>query len=646
MLAVPESVAVKVPHLPESPGVYLWKDAEGRVLYVGKAKRLRSRVRSYFAADHAESVKTQALVRQVADLETIVVPSEAHALILEANLIKEYRPRFNIALRDDKSYPYIKVTVQEPFPRVVVTRRLEADGARYFGPYTDVGAMRRALNVVKQLFTVRSCRYDMPREMPERPCLDYYIKRCKAPCILAQTAEDYRAMIDEVIEFLEGRSGDVIGAVRKRMVGAAERLDFERAAELRDVLSRLERLEEPTVVLEVEGGDRDVVGYARDGDDASVTILRIRGGKLLARDHRLLENLADESDAAALSAYLARTYATAPERSRELLVPFDFEDREALETALAQTKIVVPQRGPKRQLVELANQNARHLLEEFRLASAETDERAADPVYELQRELGLQRVPRSLVCFDVSHAQGTDTVASLVWFENGRPKRAEYRKFKVATVTGVDDFASMGEVVTRYFRRRIDEGATMPDLVVIDGGKGQLGAARDALLALGLSELPLVSLAKREEEVFVVGRSESLRLSRRSPGLRLLQQARDEAHRFAVTFQRKRRAVRTVTSELLRVPGIGPTKRRQLLAAFGSIQGVRDATAEQVAALPRWTLQSANRMLEALRASSPTRPAGDGREQASGDSSIDLAGHSDEPVAAMSIPSAEEPKAP
>ena len=399
-------------------------------------------------------------------------------------------------------------------------------------------------------------------------------------------------------------------------------------------------------MLEVEGGDRDVVGYARDGDDASVTILRIRGGKLLARDHRLLENLADEGDAAALSAYLARSYATAPERSRELLVPFDFEDREALETALAQTKIVVPQRGPKRQLVELANQNARHLLEEFRLASAETDERAADPVYELQRELGLQRVPRSLVCFDVSHAQGTDTVASLVWFENGRPKRAEYRKFKVATVTGVDDFASMGEVVTRYFRRRIDEGAAMPDLVVIDGGKGQLGAARDALLALGLSELPLVSLAKREEEVFVVGRSESLRLSRRSPGLRLLQQARDEAHRFAVTFQRKRRAVRTVTSELLRIPGIGPTKRRQLLAAFGSIQGVRDATAEQVAALPRWTLQSANRMLEALRASSPTRPAGDGRDQASLDSSIDLAGHSDEPVAAMSIPSAEEPKAP
>ncbi len=487
----PDSVAVKVPHLPESPGVYLWKDSDGRVLYVGKAKRLRSRVRSYFGADLAGSVKTLALMRQVADFETIVVPSEAHALILEANLIKEYRPRFNIALRDDKSYPYIKVTIQEPFPRVVVTRRLEADGARYFGPYTDVGAMRRALNVVKQLFTVRSCRYDMPREMPERPCLDYYINRCKAPCILAQSMEEYRAMIDEVIDFLQGRSGDVIAAVRARMADAAQRLDFERAAELRDVLSRLERLEEPTVVLEVEGGDRDVVGYARDGDDASVAILRIRSGKLLARDHRLLENVEEETDAAALSAYLARSYVGASERARDLLVPFDFEDREPLEAALTGTKIIVPQRGPKRQLVELANQNARHLLEEFRLASAETDERAADPVYDLQREIGLQRVPRALVCFDISHAQGTDTVASLVWFENGRPKRSEYRKFKVATVSGVDDFAAMREVVTRYFHRRLDEHAALPDLVLIDGGKGQLGAAREALIALGLGELPL-----------------------------------------------------------------------------------------------------------------------------------------------------------
>jgi excinuclease ABC subunit C len=600
MLTLPDSVAAKLPHLPDTPGVYLWKDATGRVLYVGKAKRLRSRVRSYYTADLEASVKTRALMLQVADVDTIVVPSEAHALILEANLIKEYRPRFNIALRDDKSYPYIKVTVQEPFPRVYVTRRLENDGARYFGPYTDVGAMRRALNVVKQLFTVRSCRYDMPREMPERPCLDYYIKRCKAPCILAQTQEDYRAMIDEVLEFLEGRTGDVIAAVRTRMADAAAHLEFERAAELRDALSRLEQMEEPSVVLEVEGGDRDVVGYARDGDDACVAILRIRAGKLLARDHRLLENLAEESDAAILSASLARAYAASDERAADLLVPFDFEDREALETSLGTTRVLVPQRGPKRALVELADQNARHLLEEFRLAGSEGEERAGDPVYELQRELGLHRVPRAMVCIDISHAQGTDTVASVVWFENGRPKRGEYRKYKIATVVGVDDFASMGEVVGRYFRRRLDEAKPLPDLVVIDGGKGQLGAAHDALVALGLGELPMVSLAKREEEIFLVGRSESLRLPRRSPALRVLQQARDEAHRFAITFQRRRRAARTVTSELLRIRGIGPVKRRQLLAAFGSIQGVRDATPAAIAALPGWTMASAERLLAEL----------------------------------------------
>src|SRR5918993_997416 len=323
MIAVPDAIAAKLPHLPESPGVYLWKDTDGAVLYVGKAKRLRSRVRSYYATDHFESPKTRVLVRHAVDVETIVVPSEAHALILEANLIKEYRPRFNIALKDDKSYPYIKVTVQEPFPRVFVTRRLLDDGAKYFGPYTDVGQMRRALNVVKRIFTVRSCNYDMPREMPERACLDYHIGRCKAPCILAQSQADYRAMIDEVVLFLDGRTDEVTRRVRERMAEAAERLDFERAAELRDALAKLERLEEPTVVMEVEGGDRDVVGYARDGDDAVVAVMRIRGGKLIARDHRFLDNTDGDPDTAVLSAYLARTYVGAEERAAQLLVPLD-----------------------------------------------------------------------------------------------------------------------------------------------------------------------------------------------------------------------------------------------------------------------------------------------------------------------------------
>jgi excinuclease ABC subunit C len=605
MLPVPDAVALKLPHLPDGPGVYLWKGRDGTTLYVGKAKRLRSRVRSYFSNDQLESLKTRHLVGLIADLDTIVVPSEAHALILEANLIKEYRPRFNIALRDDKSYPYIKVTLQEPFPRVYVTRRLEDDGARYFGPYTDVGAMRRALNVVKRIFTVRSCNYDMPAQMPERPCLDYYIKRCKAPCILAQSQHEYRSMIDEVVLFLSGRPDEVVRRVKERMDLAAEQLDFERAAELRDVLQHLEQMEEPTVVLEVEGGDRDVVGYARDGDDACVTILRIRSGKLLSREQRFLENLDAEEDTSVLSVFLAGSYVGMQERARQLLLPFDFPDRELLEQALPETRILIPQRGPRRDLIALAEQNARHLLEELKLSSLEADERAGDPVYELGRELGLQRLPRSLVCFDISTTQGTDTVGSCVWFENARPKRGEYRKFKVKTVEGTDDFASMHEVVRRYFDRRTKDEKPLPDLIVIDGGKGQLSAAFAALSEAGIADRPLISLAKREEEIFVWGRAEPLKLSRRSPALRLLQQARDEAHRFAVTYNRKRRSMRTVTSELLKVPGIGPVKRRRLLQEFGSIQGVRDAGEEAIAKLPGFNTERARRLLETLAATSP-----------------------------------------
>jgi excinuclease ABC subunit C len=608
-MAVPATILDKIPHLPESPGVYLWRDAQGKVLYVGKAKRLRSRVRSYVASDHRESVKTRALMEQVEALDTIVVPSEAHALILEANLIKEYHPRFNIALRDDKSYPYIKVTVQEPFPRVWVTRRLQNDGARYFGPYTDVGAMRRSLDVVKRLFTVRSCNYDMPKQMPDRPCLDYHIGRCKAPCILAQTQGEYAAMIDEVLDFLEGKPEEVGRKLRERMALAAESLDFERAAQLRDVLTHLEKMEEPTVVMEVEGGDRDVIGYARDGDDAVIALLRIRGGKLLARDHQFVENVDGVPDAEVLEKYLAGSYRLLEERSHELMLPFEVEDRAVVEESLERTRLLVPQRGPKRELIDLAQQNARHLLEEARLTGEATEERAGDPVYELQRQLGLQKVPRAFVCFDISHAQGTDTVASCVWFQNGRPHRAEYRKFKVKSVEGIDDFASMREVVGRYFARRIEEERPLPDLVLIDGGKGQLNAAAEALHGLGLDSLPIASLAKREEEVFLLGRSDPLQLSRRSPALRLLQQARDEAHRFAITFQRKRRTVRTITSELLRIPGVGESKRRLLLSTFGSLQAIREATAEQIGALPGFSVKSGQRILDALRQSDAIAPS-------------------------------------
>ncbi|MBL8959980.1 MAG: excinuclease ABC subunit UvrC [Gemmatimonadetes bacterium] len=604
----PPSVAAKLPTLPETPGVYLWKDAAGVVLYVGKAKRLRSRVRSYFASDHEASVKTQLLVRLIASLDTIVVPIEAHALILEANLIKEHRPRFNISLRDDKSYPYIKVTLNEPFPRVLVTRRLVHDGARYFGPYTDVGAMRRALNLVKRIFTVRSCQYALPDDAPERACLDHHIGRCKAPCVGYQTEADYRGMIDEVVLFLDGKAQEVVHRVRERMTIAAAALDFERAGEYRDALRHLEQMEEPTVVVQVEGGDRDVIGYARDAGDACVVVMRIRGGKLLARDQRFMDNIEGESDEAVLAAYLNGWYRAAGERADELLVPFDFADREVLEGTLERTQVLVPQRGPRRELVAFAEQNARHLLEEFRLAGMEVEERAASPVYELQRELGLPRLPRSIACFDISTAQGTDTVGSCVWFENARPRRGEYRKFKVKTVVGTDDFASMREVVGRFARRRLDEGKGMPDLIVIDGGKGQLQAALDALADAGVTDQQVISLAKRDEEVFLPGRSDPVRLPRRSPALRTLQQARDEAHRFAVTFNRARRTARTITSELLKVPGVGPQKRRSLLHRFGSLQGVKDATPEDIASLPGFSLVTARRILDALSGTAPSAP--------------------------------------
>ena len=612
MRAPPDRVAEVLAHLPDTPGVYLWKDANGQVLYVGKAKRLRPRVRSYFASDHETSPKTRLLVSLIADVETIVVPTEAHALVLEANLIKEHRPRINVMLRDDKSYPYVKVTVQEPYPRVFVTRQVQGDGARYFGPYTDVSSMRRTLDVVKRAFFVRSCRYDMPKELPERACLDYHIGRCKAPCVGKQSQAAYRGMIDDVVAWLDGRTAEVAKRIGEEMARAAEALDYERAAELRDALQRLGSMEEPTVVLNVEGGDRDVIGFARDGEDAIVAVLRIRDGKLLAREHRFLEGIEDETDGAVLGAYLVGYYLAAPVRARELLLPFDFEDRPLFEEAAAgSSRVVVPQRGTKRELLDLAEQNARHLLEEFKLASQEADERAADPVYDLGRELQLARLPRSLVCFDNSTGQGTDNVGSVVWFENGRPRRSEYRTMKVTTVdpaTGPDDFQSMREVVGRYFRRRLDESRPLPDLVVIDGGKGQLSAASEALDAIGLDALPLISLAKREEEIFLRGRSEPLRLPRRSSALRLLQQARDEAHRTAVGYHRKRRSMRTVTSELLKIPGVGPMKRRALLTAFGSLQGVRDATVEQIAALDGFSQASAAKVVAALRGDFSSTP--------------------------------------
>jgi excinuclease ABC subunit C len=600
MASLPDALQRKLDTLPDQPGVYLWKDTQGTVLYVGKAKRLKSRVRSYFAADHGASIKNQYLLRHIADVETIVAGSEAQSLLLENNLIKEYQPRFNVRLKDDKSYPSIAVTLGDPFPRVLVTRRLDMPGARYFGPYTDVALLRKTLAIVRRLYTVRSCHDDLPRERRERPCLDYHIGRCKAPCVGWQSQQEYRAMIDEVLEFLEGRTLDVRGRVRDAMLAASARQDYERAGQLRDQLRWLEQVESPAGVEVLGTGDADVVGFARDGDDAVGVLMRVRDGRVVAREHWFLENLEDEPEEAILGFLLVRSYLPMAGRVRRLILPFPPADVELLQELLPDTEWNVPQRGTARRWLDLADQNARHLLESLRIETFETDERAGDPVYALGRDLGMNTVPRSMVCVDISTNQGKDTVGSLVWFEAGRPKKSEYRKFRIKGISQQDDFAAIHEVITRFLTRRRDEQKPVPDLIVIDGGKGQLAAATEAAVALGFGQIPMVSLAKKEEEVFFRDRAESLRLPRRSPSLRLLQRLRDETHRFGVAYNRQRRKARTVTSTLLEIRGVGPSRRRVLLERFGSLAGVRSATPAEIASLPGFSVKLAERILHGL----------------------------------------------
>ncbi len=599
-MEVPGLIARKLAALPDQSGVYLWKSSAGEVLYVGKAKSLRSRVPSYFGPDAGDNPMHAALVRQIADLETIIVPNEAQALLLENNLIKEHSPRFNVLLRDDKSYPRIAVTVGEPFPRVLVVRRVNLEGARYFGPYTDVYTLRNTLKIIRRIFTVRSCHYALPEDHPDRPCLDYHIERCRAPCVGYQSQEDYGRMIDDVLLFLEGKTVDVRQRLRERMQHASTGLDFERAAQLRDAIRWLEQLEQPQTVELVGGGDADAIGFARDGDDACGVILRVRGGRVIAREHRFLEHAEHEPEGAILSAFLVRYYLPLEARAASVLLPFVPTDLEAVQQLALGVAWHVPQRGTNAKLVELADQNARHLLESLLIESFDIEERAADPVYALGRDLGLAEVPRSFVCIDISTNQGRDTVGALVWFEAGRPRKADYRRFKIRGPGQQDDFAAVHEVVTRFLQRRLQEDKPLPDLVVIDGGKGQLGAALDAARALGQEALPIVSLAKREEEIFLPGRPESLRLSRRSSSLRLLQRARDEAHRFAVSYSRRRRTQRTIASELLTIPGIGPRRRRSLLERFGSLAGVKTASSAEIAALPGFSTTLAERILETL----------------------------------------------
>jgi len=588
----PESVG----GLPADPGVYLFHGERGEVLYVGKAKSLRVRVRSYLSGASGVEVKTRELVRRTRTVETLVVASEAEALILEANLIKEHQPRFNIQLRDDKKYPYVKVTVNEAFPRAYVTRRVREDGSRYFGPFVSVGRVRRALDLVTRTHGVRSCRYDLPREAPARPCLDHHIGRCAAPCVGLQSQEDYGAMIARLLRILGGDVATIQAEVEQDMHKASSDLDFERAALLRDVLAGLDGIARRQRVHMVGGGDQDVVGIARDGQLAAVVTLQIRGGVLMGRDALAMTGVEDESDAELLAravshVYLSRGRESVEDLPREILLPADFADRTLLEGILREraarrVAVRVPRRGAKVRLVELAVSNARHSLSE-QVRKGETARPHTDEVlYELQDRLGLKVVPRLIVCFDISHTQGAEAVAAAVLFENGEPCRSRYRHMKIRGDFGNDDYRSMEEAVGRYFRRRLKEEGPLPDLVLIDGGAGQLAAACAALGTGGLEQVAVAALAKKRELVFLPGRAEGLRLPRTARSLHLLQRVRDEAHRFAVRYNRKLRSRRTVRSELADIPGIGPRRQQALLLRFGSLRGVKEASAADIGRIP------------------------------------------------------------
>lgn len=577
-----ENIRKALAVLPEKPGVYLMHDAEGKVIYVGKAVVLKNRVRSYFRNLASHTPKVKAMVAKIAEIETIVTSSEVEALILECNLIKKYRPRYNISLKDDKTYPYLKVTVQEDFPRLLVTRRQSRDGAKYYGPYADAGAMHATVKLLRSMFPLRTCR----KMNPDRPCLNYHIKRCLAPCAGRIGRSEYQQMIKSVCMVLDGRTTELERDLKRAMQEAAENYAFEEAARLRDQLQAVERLNETQKAVTNNGGDMDIIGFGKDMTGLCLQIFFVRKGKLMGRDNFFLEDAGDTSDEV-ITAFIKQYYNEATFVPHEIVVPYlpEAAEQQLIENWLAekaQRKVVLllPQRGVKKQLLELANTNAVKLLEE-RLRkgnlSLTSDVQAAE---ELQHILGVEHFLARMDCFDISHTQGTETVASMVVFRNGSPSKKDYRKYKIVSAEGKpDDFKSMKEVVYRRYKDYED----LPSLVIIDGGKGQLSSALEVIRGLGLAELPVVSLAEREEEIFIPHQSKSIVLDRDSAALKLIQRIRDEAHRFAITYHRKLRSKRNLVSVLDHVEGIGPKRRQELWKAFKTLDAMKAATVEELA---------------------------------------------------------------
>jgi excinuclease ABC subunit C len=575
----------KAAQLPAAPGVYLYKDAAGEVLYVGKAKNLRARVRSYFSDERLADAKTGTLIAEACDIDFILVDNEKEAMALENNLIKQWKPRFNVLLRDDKTYPYIRLTA-ERYPRVYVTRRLKKDGSTYYGPYFPGNLAHRLVNFIHRRFQVPSCKVDLTRPHVQ-PCLEYHIHRCLGPCVPGLTTEEaYARAVQNVRLFLEGRLKDLAAQLRASIEEASEALRYEEAASLRDLLVTVEELQERQKMAAAEGDDADIFGYYAEPPLVAVNVFHLRNGRVVDRREFFWEDQQEFEPQEFFSALIKQFYLDQQYIPASIHVPVSFEDEALLEEVLTEKRgrrveVLTPQRGPKKALLNLAATNARHSFEQrFRVLKP-----SAQAIREaLQEILGLNEPPRRIECFDISHIQGSDTVASMVVWEDGRMKKSDYRKFILRTVEGNDDFAAMREVVTRRYQRVKNEGGPMPDLVLVDGGIGQLHAAAGALEALGIINQPVAAIAKREEWIYVLGQEdEPVILDRFSPVLHLIQQIRDEAHRFALTFHRSRREARRLTSELDQIPGVGPKTVEKLLRDFGSLERVRATPEEELA---------------------------------------------------------------
>jgi len=592
---------------PEKPGVYIMKDKRNKIIYVGKAVSLKNRVKSYFQSPKNLPIKVASMVSKIEDIEYIVTDSEIEALILECNLIKFHKPKYNILLRDDKQYPYIRITLNEAYPRIEVVRTVKRDGARYFGPYADAGAMREAIDVINKIFPIRSCKKDLSQvPLDERPCLNYHIKRCMAPCQGNVREEEYNEMINNIIMFLEGKRETLVKQLKDRMQEAADNLDFERAAVLRNQILALEKVLEKQKVVSTDMVDQDIIAMARGNGNVCIQVFFIREGKLISREPFILNNTDDVERKEILTSFVKQFYSNTHFIPKEIIIEEDIDDREIIEEWLSRKKaskvsVVIPKRGKKKELAQMVAENAVEYLEQVESKEEREKFKNKKALEELKEYLGLDTIPYRIEGFDISNTQGTESVASMVVFEGAQPKKEDYRKFKIKTVEGPNDFESMKEVIMRRFKRALsgdEKFQKLPDLLLIDGGKGQLKYAREALRELGLSHIPTIGLAKEFEHIFVENRDDPIILPEDSEALYLVQKLRDEAHRFALSFHTSLRSKKNLRSVLDDIPGIGKTRRLALLKALGGLEGIKRASIEELAAVPGMNRKAAEAVYE------------------------------------------------